>query len=126
MLNIEVCILDKVPIAQLLDRKIVSLEGGAEGQIFLARKLIRINLTGVWDLAFEDYDTFLDELVGTTIHEYLHYFFHIYNIPQNEKLIHQLSKYLQVLSIEHLIGATRAKNEDIEGYEAFLQHHFKP
>jgi hypothetical protein len=125
LLDIEVCILDRVPTAKLLRRKVKSLKNGAEGRILYGRKLIRINLTGVWQLAFEECDSFLDELIGVMIHEYLHYFFHTNSIPQNEKLIHRLACNLQVLSLGHLIGATSGKDEDTKQYEEFLRYHFK-
>jgi hypothetical protein len=125
LLDIEVCILDRVSTAKLLHRRGKSLENGAEAQIFYDRKLIRINLTGVWQLAFEEYGSFLDELIGVMIHEYLHYFFHINRIPQNEELIHRLACNLQVLSLGHMIGATSGKDEDIKQYEKFLHNHFK-
>jgi hypothetical protein len=125
MFDIEVCILNKVSIVKLLDSEQHSLETGAEADISYDKRLIRINLTGVWQLAFEDYDDFLDELVGTIIHEYLHYFFHIYRIPQNEELIHRLARNLQVLSLGHVIGATSGKDEDIKQYEEFVHSHFK-
>jgi len=125
MFDIEVCILNKVSIPKLLDSEQHSLETGAEADISYDRRLIRINLTGVWQLAFEHYDDFLDELVGTIIHEYLHYFFHINRIPQNEELIHLLACNLQVLSLGHIIGAANGKDEDIKQYEEFVHSHFK-
>jgi len=94
MYDIEVCIQNKVSIAKLLERKPRSLEEGREAETLYDRKLIRINLTGVWDLALGDYATFLDELVGLILHEYLHYFFHVNGIHQNENLIDQLSNNL--------------------------------
>jgi hypothetical protein len=125
MYDIDVCILDRVPTAKLLESKTHSLETGAEAEISYDRKSIRINLTGVWDLAFREYDTFLDELIGSMIHEYLHYFFHINGIPQNEKMVHRLANYLLVLSLERLIGATSGKAEDIKQYEEYVLRHFK-
>jgi len=125
MFDIEVCILNKVSTVKLLESNQHSLDTGAEADISYDRRLIRINLTGVWQLAFEDYDDFLDELVGTIIHEYLHYFFHINRISQNEELIHRLACNLQVLSLGHMIGATNGKHENIEQYEEFVHSRFK-
>lgn len=124
MFDIEVCILNKVSTAKLLDSEQYSLETG-EAEISYDRRLIRINLTGLWDSAFGDYTTLLDELVGAVIHEYLHYFFYINDIPQNENMIRRWANYLSVLSLGRLIGASSKKDEDIKQYEEFLHSHFK-
>lgn len=123
MWDIEVFVPDKVSITQLVKRgKPRTLEEGREGEIVYEKKLIRISLTGVWDLAIEDYDTFLDELIGAILHEYLHYYFYVNGIPQNEELIGRLSLDLQVLSLGHLIGATDS-TEDVKAYERWVATH---
>jgi len=123
MCDTEVCVPDKVPIAKLLASNPRSLEEGRDAEVLYSRKLIRINLTSVWDLAFREYPTFLDELVGTILHEYLHYFFHVNEIPQNEDLICQLSTKLLVLSLGRLIGGTNTE-EDTKSYEEWFKAHF--
>jgi len=124
MWNFEVFVPNKVSIVKLAKRNPRTLEEGREAEIVYNKKLIRISLTGVWDLALGDYDTFLDELVGTIIHEYLHYFFHINGIPQNEELIRCLSLDLLVLSLGRLIGITNSKDEDVRAYQEWLNAHF--
>jgi len=124
MYNIEVCVLDKVETTELLKSKPQTLEEGREAETLYNGKLIRINLTGLWDLALRDYYTFIDELVGIILHEYLHYFFHVNEIPQNEELIEHLSSDLQVLSLGHLIGANNEKDEDVRAYEKWLNARF--
>ena len=124
MYDIEVCIPNKVSTAEILKSKIRTLEEGREAEILYDRGLIRINLTALWDLAFGDYATFLDELVGIILHEYLHYFFHINGIPQNEKLIDHLSNELLVLSLGRFIGATNTKDENVKLYEEWLNARF--
>jgi hypothetical protein len=122
MFDIEVCVLNKVPTAELEHK---SLEEKAEALILYDRKLIRINLTGVWDLAFGKYVGFLDELIGIIIHEYLHYFFHVNGIPQTEEMISELSTNLLVLSLGRLIGGNSRKDEDIKDYERWLRRLFR-
>jgi len=123
MYDIEVHILDKVA-AERLKSKSQTLEG-REAEISYNKKVIRINVIGLWDLAYGDYDTFTDELVGTIIHEYLHYFFHVNEIPQNEKMMHNLANDLLLLSLGHLIGAANEKDEkSIEAYEKWLNARF--
>ena len=124
MWDIKVCVPNKISITELLKSQRRTLEEGREAETLYNRKLIRISLTGVWDLALGDYDTFLDELVGVVLHEYLHYFFHVNGIPQNEKLIRCLSLDLLVLSLGHLIGATDSKDEDVKGYEEWVNARF--
>ena len=124
MFDIEVCIKNKVPLAKLLEIEPSSLETGREAEILYDRKLIRINLAGVWDSAYGDYDVFLDLLVETIIHEYLHEFFNVNTIPQNEKLIVQLSITLSALSLGRLFGATEGNDKDKKAYEKWLHSHF--
>jgi len=124
MYDIEVCVLDRVSTTELLKMKPQTLEEGREAETSYNKKLIRINLTGLWDLAFGDYYTFIDELIGIILHEYLHYFFYVNEIPQNEELIERLSTDLQVLSLGHLIGATNRKGEDVKAYEEWLNARF--
>jgi len=125
MFDVEVCIKNRVPLTKLLEIESSSLETGCEAETLYNRRLIRINLTGVWDLAHGKYHIFLDELVGVIIHEYLHEFFHVNAIPQYEKLIAQLSITLSVLSLGRLIGATDREDEDIKAYEQWLHSHFR-
>jgi len=124
MYNIEVCVLDKVETTELRKSKPQTLEEGREAETLYKGKLIRINLTGLWDLALGNYYTLIDELVGIILHEYLHYFFHVNAIPQNEELIEHLSSDLQVLSLGHLIGATNEEDEDVKAYEEWLNARF--
>lgn len=63
----------------------------------------------------------LDELVGIILHEYLHCFFHINQIPQNEELIEPLSNTMFILSSGHLIGATNNNHEYAEKYKELVE-----
>jgi hypothetical protein len=126
MYDVEVCVLDKVEATELVKTRLrpQTLEEGREAEILYDKKIIRIDLTKVWALAYGDYDTFVDELVGTILHEYLHYFFHVNKIFQNEELTHHLSNALLVLSLGHLIGAANEKDEDVKAYEKWLNARF--
>ena len=109
MYDLEVCVTAKVALEEFLARRRArssaqTLEEGREAEISYGRKLIRVSLTNLWDLAFEGYASFVDELIGILLHEYLHYFFHTNQIPQNEQLIGKLSNKLFLLSLGHLIG----------------------
>jgi len=109
MYDLEVCVTVKVPpekfLALLRARSNAqTLEEGREAEISYDRKLIRVSLTNLWDMASGDYAAFVDELVGILLHEYLHYFFYTNQIPQNEQLIERLSTKLLLLSLGHLIG----------------------
>ena len=119
MYDIEVYVPNKASIIELLNRKSQKFEA-REGETSYNDKIIRLNLTGIWNLAGGDYDTFLDQLIGIIFHEYLHYFFHVNGIPQNEKMIERLSIDLQILSLRRLIGATDNKDEDVKQYEKLI------
>ena len=119
MYDIEVCVPDRPSTVDLL-----SVKGGFkthEAEIFYEERIIRLNVTWLW---LDDYDTFVDELVGTIIHEYLHYFFHVNEMSQNEKIIEPLSYSLYLLSLGHLIGARGNRKEDIEQYEKCISIRF--
>ena len=125
MYDFEVCVPNKVSMIELLKGKPRTLEEGREGETVYDKKLIRISLTGIWDLAFGDYYIFLDQFVGIILHEYLHYFFHVNGIPQNEEFIERLSLDLLLLSLGHLIGATDSEDEDVKAYEEWVNARFQ-
>lgn len=115
MYDIKVYVPNKVSITELLNHKSQKFEA-REAETSYKDKIIRLNLTGLWDLAGGYYDNFLDELIGIILHEYLHYFFHVNGIPQNEKMIERLSIDLFILTLGRLVGATDNKDEDIKQY----------
>ena len=125
MFEFEVYVPDRVPLSKLLKTKPRTLEEGREAETVYDKKLIRMNLTGIWLLAFEDYGSFLDELTGIILHEYLHYFFHVNQILQNEELIESLSRTMFILSLRHLIGATDNDHESAKKYEEAVEKLFK-
>jgi len=122
MYEIEVCVPNKASITDLLNPK--GKFEAHEAETFYSEKVIRLNLTGIWDLATGDYETFLDFLIGTILHEYLHYFFRVNRISQNEKIIGQLSDDLFILALGQLIGATDNKDEDIKQYKKCISIRF--
>jgi hypothetical protein len=122
MYDIEVNIRNKASIRDLLYHK-EKLEVH-EGETSYKEKVIHLNLTGIWDLALGDYDAFLDELVGMILHEYLHYFFHVNGLPQNEEMIDRLSIDLQILSLGRLIGATENTEENVRQYKKCIDFRF--
>lgn len=122
MYDIEAHVPNKASITELLSHK--EKFEAREGETSYNDKIIRLNLTGIWDLAVGDYDNFVDFLVGTILHEYLHYFFHVNGIPQNEKIIGRLSDDLHILALGRLIGATDNKDEDIKGYRKCISIRF--
>jgi len=122
MYDIEVCVPNKASITDLLNHK--GKFETHEAETFYDEKTIRLNLTGIWDLAVGDYDNFVDFLVGTVLHEYLHNFFHVNRISQNEKIIGRLSDDLFILALGHLIGATDNKDEDIKAYRKCISIRF--
>jgi len=122
MYEIEVYVPNKASITDLLTHK--EKFEVREGETSYHDKVIRLNLTGIWDMAVRDHDTFLDFLIGTILHEYLHYFFHVNGIPQNEKIIGRLSDDLFILSLGRLIGATDNKDGDIKQYEECISIRF--
>lgn len=122
MYDIEVYVPNKASITELLNHK--EKFEAREGETSYNDKVIRLNLTGIWDLAGGYYDDFLDHLVGTILHEYLHYFFHVNGIPQNEKMIGRLSVDLFILTLGRLVGATDNKDEDIKQYKKLISIRF--
>jgi len=122
MYDIEVHVRNKASISDLLNHR-EKLEVH-EGETSYNEKVIHLNLTGIWDLAVGDYDTFLDELVGMILHEYLHYFFHVNGLPQTEEMIDRLSIDLQILSLGRLIGATENTEEDVRQYKKWVSIRF--
>lgn len=120
--DIQVYVPNKASIVDLLSHK--KKFEAREGETSYNDKVIRLNLTGIWDLAGGDYDNFVDFLVGTILHEYLHCFFHINRIPQNEKIIGRLADDLFILSLGRIIGATDNKEEDIEQYKKCISIRF--
>lgn len=109
MYDLELCVTTKVPLEEFLallrtKTSPQTLEEGREAETCYDTKLIRISLTNLWDLAREDYASFVDELIGILLHECLHYFFHTNKIPQSEQLVEKLSNKLFRLSLGHLIG----------------------
>lgn len=122
MYDVEVYVPNKASFTDLLNHS--EKFEVREGETCYNDKIIRLNLTGIWDLAVGDYDNFVDFLVGTILHEYLHYFFHVNRISQNEKIIGRLSDDLFILSLGHLIGATDNKDEDIKAYRKCISIRF--
>jgi len=122
MYDIEVHIRNKASTRDLLYHK--EKLGVHEGETSYKEKVIHLNLTGTWDLALGDYDAFLDELVGMILHEYLHYFFHVNGLPQNEEMIYRLSIDLQILSLGRLIGATENTEENVRQYKKCIEIRF--
>lgn len=121
MFDIEVCVSNKASITDLLSHK--DKFEAREGETSYTDKMIRLNLTGIWDLAGGDYDDFVDNLIGIILHEYLNYFFHVNGMPQNEEMMERLSIDLLILTLRRLIGATD-KDEDLKQYKKCISIRF--
>lgn len=101
-------------------------ESHREGWISYKEEEIRLNLTRIWQLSLKNYEDFLDEFIGIAIHEFLHYFMHINKMHQTEEIVEQLSHYLHILSIGHLIGAgTEETEQNKVNFHKWINHHFK-
>ena len=106
-----------------------SKESHREALITYEEEKIRINLTRIWHQSDvgERYGDFLDEFIGAIIHEFLHYFFYINGMLEEntEEIAHYLSRNLMILSRGHLIGAGGEETEEDKAYfQEWINHQF--